>query len=137
MKVVDSSGWVEYFAERQAVVHVEYLVSSMVKSLPPFLFELAKWALVLWLMSPLAVAMHGPVDFTRVALGILLFILFTGKMLYDTILAPAKTRADRTPLQDVLAMFGSVAVIALAVGMMLVLVGLYVMKVIASWTPPQ
>lgn len=109
----------------------------LVKSLQPLLLELAKWALVLWLMSPLAVAMHGPIDFSRVALGILLFILFTGKMLYDTILAPAKTRAERTPLQDVLAMIGSVAVIALAVGMMLVLVGLYVMKVIASWTPPQ
>ncbi len=109
----------------------------LVKSLQPLLLELAKWALVLWLMSPLAVAMHGPFDFTRVALGILLFILFTGKLLYDTILAPAKTRAERTPLQDVLALMGAVAVIALAVGMMLVLVGLYVIKVIASWTPPQ
>ncbi|MDZ7266052.1 MAG: hypothetical protein ONB48_01795 [candidate division KSB1 bacterium] len=101
------------------------------------LLELAKWALVLWLLSPLAVAMHGPVDFTRVALGILLFILFTGKMLYDTIIAPARTRAERSPLQDVLAMIGAITVIALVVGMVLLLVGLYIMKLIASRTPPQ
>jgi hypothetical protein len=104
----------------------------MAKSLKPVLFEIAKWALVLWLMSPLAVAMHGPFDFSRVALGILLFILFTGKLLYDSIIAPAKTRAERSPMQDVLMMIGTIAAIGLAVGMMLLLVGIYIMKMIES-----
>lgn len=104
----------------------------MARSFKPVLLEIGKWALVLWLMSPLAFVMQGPIDFTRVALGILFFIIFTGKMLYDTVLAPAKTRAERTPLQDVLAMIGTIAVVGLAVGMMLVLVGVYVAKVIAS-----
>lgn len=108
----------------------------MTASLKATLREIAKWLIVLWLMSPLALAMRGPVDFSRVALGILLFIIFTGKLLFDSIIAPLKTRAERTALQDVIMMFGVVAVIGLAVTMMILLIGLYVMKLIESQNQP-
>ncbi len=104
----------------------------MTKPLKATLLEIAKWLLVLWLMSPLALAMHGPIDFSRVALGILLFIIFTGKFLFDSIIAPLKTRTERTALQDVIMMFGVVTVIGVAVAMMILLVGVYVMKLLGS-----
>ena len=81
---------------------------AMTKSLKSTLIEIGKWLIVLWLMSPLALAMSGPVDFSRVALGILLFIIFTGKLLFDTIIAPLKTRTERTAAQDVIMMIGAV-----------------------------
>jgi len=104
----------------------------MTKALKSTLLEIGKWLIVLWLMSPLALAMRGPVDFSRVALGILLFIIFTGKLLFDTLIAPLKTRTERTALQDVIMMFAVVTVIGLAVTMMILLIGLYVMKVMES-----
>jgi hypothetical protein len=111
----------------------------MTTSLKATLLEIAKWLIVLWLMSPLALAMRGPVDFSRVALGILLFIIFTGKLLFDSIVAPLKTRSERSAAQDVIMMIGVVAVIGLAVAMMVLLIGLYVMKLMASQnqTPGQ
>jgi len=52
--------------------------------------------------------------------------------LYDSIIAPMKTRVERSPLQDVLMMVGVVTVVAFAVGMMILLVGIYVMRVLDS-----
>jgi hypothetical protein len=108
----------------------------MTKPLKATLIEIGKWLIVLWLMSPLALAMRGPVDFSRVALGILLFIIFTGKLLFDTIIAPLKTRTERTAAQDVIMMIGAVTAIGLAVTMLILLVGVYVTKLIESQNQP-
>lgn len=108
----------------------------MSNSLKRTLIEIGKWLIVLWLMSPLALAMRGPVDFSRVALGILLFIIFTGKLLFDTIIAPLKTRTERTAAQDVIMMIGAVTAIGLAVTMMILLVGVYVMRLMAEQNRP-
>ncbi len=105
---------------------------AMTKSLKSTLIEIGKWVIVLWLMSPLALAMNGPVDFSRVALGLLLFIIFTGKLLFDTIIAPLKTRTERTALQDVIMMIGAVTAVGLAVTMMILLVGVYVMRLMVE-----
>lgn len=105
---------------------------AITKSLKSTLIEIGKWVIVLWLMSPLALAMRGPVDFSRVAMGILLFIIFTGKLLFDTIIAPLKTRTERTALQDVIMMIGAVTAVGLAVTMMILLVGVYVMRLMAE-----
>lgn len=104
----------------------------MTKPLKATFLEIAKWLVVLWLMSPLALAMRGPIDFSRVALGILLFIIFTGKLLFDSIIAPLKTRTERTALQDLIMMFGVVTVIGVAVAMVVLLIGVYIMKLMAS-----
>lgn len=108
----------------------------MTKSLKLTLIEIGKWVIVLWLMSPLALAMSGPIDFSRVAMGILLFIIFTGKLLFDTIIAPLKTRIERTALQDVIMMIGAVTAVGLAVTMMILLVGVYVMRMMAEQSRP-
>ena len=108
----------------------------MTTSLKATFREIAKWLIVLWLMSPLALTMRGPVDFSRVALGILLFIIFTGKLLFDSIIAPLKTRTERSAAQDVIMMIGAVTAVSLAVTMMILLVGVYVMKLMASQNQP-
>jgi hypothetical protein len=109
---------------------------AMTKSFKSTLIEIGKWTIVLWLMSPLALAMRGPVDFSRVAIGILLFIIFTGKLLFDTIIAPLKTRTERTAAQDVIMMIGAVTAVGLAVTMMIVLIGVYVMKLMGEQNQP-
>ena len=87
------------------------------------LLELGKWALVLWLLLPLRHASAGPMLFGRVALGILLFVIFTGKLFYDTVVVSVIRRRRMSAKQEVLSLVGIVLGLGLVVGIVLLLVG--------------
>ncbi len=99
--------------------------------------EVGKWVLVLWLLLPIRKAMSERVDFTRVALGILLFILFTGKLFYDTILNSLLKNKERQKSREIITMFGMAAVIALVIGVVVFMIGLFVFSSIQNATVEQ
>jgi len=90
--------------------------------------EIGKWALVLWLLLPLRQASAGPILFGRVALGILLFIIFTGKMFYDTIIEGYFRQRRMSARQDLLSLVGIVLVVGLVVGLVIFLVGFMMLE---------
>jgi hypothetical protein len=94
--------------------------------------EIGKWLLILWLLLPIRDATSGPVDFTRVLLGILLFIIFAGKMLYDTIIMGVLKQRRASAKQDFFALIGIVAGLSLLVGLLLVLVGFAIIQLYKS-----
>ena len=88
--------------------------------------EVSKWALVVWLLLPIRKSMTEHVSFTRIILGILLFVVFGGKVFYDTVLDSYKKRPERKPIVDFIVMIGSITVIALIVGIAIVFIGYFV-----------
>ena len=76
------------------------------------------------MLMPLRLAMTERVDFARITAGILLFIIFTGKMLYDIILDPWMKTSEKSAAVDLLRMLGVVLVIALVVGIVIFFIGL-------------
>jgi len=99
--------------------------------------EIGKWILVLWLLWPLRHATSGPVDFTRVLLGILLFIIFAGKVFYDTIIMGILRQRRTSVKQDVSSLFVMVACISLVVGLLIVFVGYAIVQLYQSSSRPQ
>ena len=99
--------------------------------------EIAKWVLVLWLLWPLRHATSGPVDFTRVLLGILLFIIFAGKVFYDTIIMGILRQRRTSAKQDLITLIGMVAGISLVVGLLVVFVGFAIVELYRSGSHPQ
>ncbi len=96
------------------------------KKAAPWLIELVKWGTVVYLLLPLRNAGEEAIDFSRVVLGILLFILFSGKMFYDAILDQYKRRKATSAGGELIAMIGMVVVMAIVVGLVVVSIGLTV-----------
>jgi len=94
-----------------------------------YTLEIGRWALVGYLLFPLRRRMHFPLDFARSALGIVLFVIFTGKMLYDTVIWKQVSGARRDSPRDLLSTLAIVFLIALLVGVSVFFIGLYVMNV--------
>jgi hypothetical protein len=90
------------------------------------ILEFLKWAVVFWLLYPISNAMNERVDFTRVASGILLFVIFSGKMLYDRVLTPWRSQVERSNLKDVASLFGIIVIVALLIGIVILFVGLMI-----------
>jgi hypothetical protein len=92
--------------------------------------ELGKWILVLWLLWPIRNAAAGPVDFVRVAVGIMLFIIFAGKLFYDTVIMGILRQRRTSVKQDILSFAGIILVMSLVVGFLLLFVGYLVIELI-------
>jgi len=81
--------------------------------------EVGKWLLVLWLLWPVRKANIAPVEFTRVVIGILLFIIFAGKLFFDTVIMSIIRQRRTTVKRDVITLLGIVLVLGLVVGLLL------------------
>lgn len=90
--------------------------------------EIGKWGMILWLLSPLRQASAGPILFGRVALGILLFIIFAGKLFYDAVLEGYLRKRRTSAREDLLSLVGIVLVVALVVGLVIFLVGFMMLE---------
>jgi hypothetical protein len=95
-----------------------------------FFIESAKWGLIVYLLLPLHKAMSEPVNFTRILFGILLFIVFSGKLFYDVILQKKRDRAERSAAADLLSTIGMAVAIALVVGLVVISVGMAVLSLL-------
>ena len=88
----------------------------------------AKWLLVAWLLYPLRRRIHLPIDFTRSALGILLFIIFAGKMFYDSVVWAQVTGRSREGWQDLVSLAAMVLIIAMLLAVTIFFIGLYIVS---------
>jgi hypothetical protein len=99
--------------------------------------EIGRWALVAYLLFPLRRRMHLPLEFARSALGIVLFVIFSGKMLYDTIIWKHLSGSSRDTGRDLLSMLAMVILIALLVGVTIFFIGLYVGNMYQNAMEPE
>jgi hypothetical protein len=93
-----------------------------------YVLEIAKWLLVSWLLYPLRRRMHLPIDFTRSALGILLFVIFAGKMFYDSVIWKQVSGTSRDSLRDLLSVAAMALIIAMLVAVTIFFIGLYIVS---------
>jgi hypothetical protein len=99
--------------------------------------ELAKWSLVFWLLYPLIWIQDKYVSFPRVMAGILLFVVFSGKMLYDMMVNKRNHHYERSNAADLLATLGMVIVVAVIVGLFVVILGFALLGQMQQATAPQ
>lgn len=81
--------------------------------------EVGKWLLVLWLLWPVRNANIAPVEFTRVVIGVLLFIIFAGKLFFDTVIMSIIRQRRTSVKRDIVTLLGIVLVLGLVVGLLL------------------
>ncbi len=99
-----------------------------IKTTGKFLFELFKWGVVIWLLLPIHHASQTPVNFFRVTVGIALFIMFTGKIFYDTVIQGLIRKRRDNLKKDMIALVGIVMIISLIVGFLIFFISLYVVE---------
>jgi hypothetical protein len=87
---------------------------------------------VIWLLLPMRSALQGTVEFARVGLGVVLFVIFIGKLLYDVTYFPRRHQRETTPGKDLISMIGIVSGIALLVLMLVFFVAMYVVNYMSS-----
>ena len=88
--------------------------------------EVLKWAFIIWLLWPLSrLSQEGLRQFIRVLLGILLFIIFTGKVLYDTIFVGLIKQRRTSMKQDAILLLGVILVICFMLGLIILLLSMY------------
>ncbi len=97
------------------------------RSIGGVFWELAKWGLVVYLLLPVRSPLPGKRDVIQVMLGILLFIIFAGKLLYDTIILSILRQKRDSVKKDIITVIGMVVVVALVVGLLLVTAGFLLM----------
>ena len=97
-----------------------------------YALEIGRWALVAYLLFPLRRRMHLPLEFARTAVGIVLFVIFAGQMLYDRVIWKQLTGATRDSGRDLRSMAAIVLLIALLVGVTIFFIGLYVVNMYQS-----
>jgi hypothetical protein len=88
--------------------------------------EILKWAFVVWLIWPIVELGRQRMSVARVVAGICLFVVFAGKLFYDTLITEFVRQRRTTAKQDLMALLGMVAAIFLLVGLVIVLVGLLI-----------
>ena len=92
------------------------------------LFEVIKWGVIVWLILPVQNQEPNFLDFVRVVIGILLFIVFTGKLLFDTIFNDMIKQRDTSLKKDLLTLAGILLVVAIMVGFTIFAAGLILMN---------
>ena len=98
--------------------------SSKSKALFKNVINISKWILVIWLIWPIQNALSGRVDFTRVLLGILLFIIFAGKIFYDSILRNQLKHDESSGARGLVDILGIAVGLCLIVGAVILFLGL-------------
>lgn len=92
-------------------------------------YEGLRWALVIWLLWPLLGLVRGSVSVGRVVLGIALFVVFSGKLFYDTMISEFIRQKRPSLKQDMIGILGMIVGVLLIVGFVVVMVGL----LLARW----
>ena len=93
------------------------------KDITGFLAELAKWGLVIFLLLPVWGQQISRFQAVRVAAGIFLFIIFSGKVLYDTMIMKI-IRQQRTALaRDVIMTAAMLLILVIVIGALIFAVG--------------
>jgi len=88
-------------------------------------FELLKWGLIVFLVFPVFQRdLPNSYDFPKIILGMLLLVLYIGKMFYDLML---DKHGEQIPLWlELLRMLGVIVLIAVIIAAIMLFVGLYI-----------
>ena len=100
--------------------------NESVKKTGTIVVTVLKWVLVLFFLWPLQDADISITDFTRIVIGILLFILFAGKLFYDIILERKKNQKPVSAARELLNMVAIVSVLALAIAGIVAILGMVI-----------
>jgi len=97
-----------------------------------YLLELIKWGAIIWLLVPLIDFETRKIREVRVILGIFLFIIFSGKMLYDLVIEGLIQRKNRPLGKDLLSMIGIVLFLGLFASLLVGILGFLLVYYIQS-----
>ncbi|MBN2357132.1 hypothetical protein JXO59_13525 [candidate division KSB1 bacterium] len=111
--------------------------NKKIKKTGEFVLECAKWGLVIYLLWPLHRAMSEPVNFTRIVFGILLFVLFSGKLFYDSILRKWRQQKQRSMAADLLSTLAMVVALSMVIGLVVLSIGMLVFSMMQDATKQQ
>lgn len=98
------------------------------------IFAIVKWGIALWLLWPLLLFQAGKMSLWRMVLGIMLIVIYVGKMFYDFVLDNFKARKERYTIVDLLLLVGFIAFVALIIGGTILLVGFYIVRQLQETT---
>jgi hypothetical protein len=88
--------------------------------------EILKWAFVVWLLWPIVELGRQRMSVARVVAGICLFVVFSGKLFYDTLITEFVRQRRTTAKQDLMALLGMIAAVVLLAGLVIGMVGLMI-----------
>ena len=94
--------------------------------------EIAKWGLAVFLLWPLLTFQAQRMPLWRMVVGVMLLVLNMGKIFYDVFLDNFKQKKEQYALSDLLMLIFGVTIIAVIIGGVIVLVGLYVAQQASS-----
>ena len=101
-----------------------------------YVLEIGRWVVVVYLLYPLRRRMYFPLEFVRSALGILLLVLFSGKLLYDRVLWKSWVNPSRDLGRDLLTTAISIALVGLVVAAAIFFIGLYLANLLQEMGDP-
>lgn len=113
----------------------EFQKQNRNKSLKTIVMESLKWGFTIWCVMPLITVIDKPSGFYRVLLGILLFIIFSGKLFYDVIISEFVRQKRNTVTQDLLMLVGMIAFVLIFIGMVVFMIIVAVMQYTAAPEP--
>jgi len=96
------------------------------------ILEVLKWGLVLFLLWPMATIRHGQFSLVRVLIGIVLFVIFAGKLLYDYMILDLIKSRRLSVKKDIFTFLGVVLGAALLVGLVLFMFALFIISFMAE-----
>jgi hypothetical protein len=91
--------------------------------------EFLKWAFVAWLLWPIVELGRQRLSVGRVVAGICLFVVFAGKLFYDTLITEFVRQRRTTAKQDLMALLGMIGAVLLLAGLVVFMTGM----LIAQW----
>ncbi len=100
--------------------------------LSAIIIEIAKWGLAVFLLWPLLTFQAQRMPLWRMVVGVMLLVLNMGKIFYDVFLDNFKQKKEQYALSDLLMLIFGVTIIAVIIGGVIVLVGLYVAQQASS-----
>jgi len=89
------------------------------------IFEFVKWGIVVWLLWPLLSFQAEKMPLWRMVFGVMLAVIFLGKMFYDFVLDNFKQKKEHYTITDLLMLVGFVALVAIIVGGVILIIGVF------------
>ena len=100
----------------------------MIKGLLETVFEILKWLFVAWLLWPIVGLGKSTMSVGRVVFGICMFVVFAGKLFYDTLITEFVRQRRTTVKQDLLMLLGMIMAVLLLVGFVVFTLGLLIIQ---------
>lgn len=99
------------------------------------IIEILKWGLVLFCLWPMVTLQYGKFSLVRVLTGIVLFIIFSGKLLYDYLIRDIVRQRSVSRKRDIITFIGIIVGASLIVGLVLFFFSIFIIRFMAETKP--